>query len=144
MKKAESVEANKPYYLQLKEDGEEIIDELGVRVEPLENMADSKFVGTYEFRSLFSDSYVYDNDVKMFRQATYDYAAPFEAYLTGINDQGKTLTTQWEGEPITSVKGVTAETAEEGQWYTLDGRQLQQQPNRKGIYLKGGKKRIVK
>ena len=144
MKKATTVEPNKPYYLQLKEDGEDIIDELGVRVEPLENMADSKFVGTYEFRSLFSDSYVYDNDVKMFRQATYDYAAPFEAYLTGINDQGKTLTTQWEGEPITSVKGVTAETAEEGQWYTLDGRQLQQQPNRKGIYLKGGKKRIVK
>ena len=144
MKKAESVEANKPYYLQLKEDGEEIIDELGVKVEPLEGYSDSKFVGTYELRSLYDNSYVYDNDAKKFRYVSYGYAVPFEAYLTGIYNMDDTLVTQWEGEPVTSVKGISAETTEEDQWYTLDGRQLQQQPNRKGVYLKGGKKRIVK
>ena len=53
------------------------------------------------------------------------------------------LTTQWEGEP-TAVRTVTAESGDEGKWYTLDGRMLQQQPVERGIYLKNGKKYIVK
>ena len=35
-------------------------------------------------------------------------------------------------------------TLNNGSWYTLDGRQLNAQPTRKGIYVRNGKKFIVK
>jgi uncharacterized protein YlzI (FlbEa/FlbD family) len=42
------------------------------------------------------------------------------------------------------VETITVDGNDEGKWYSLDGRQLQQQPVEKGIYLKNGKKYIVK
>ena len=31
-----------------------------------------------------------------------------------------------------------------GKWYTLDGRELNRQPSEKGIYIKNGKKFVVR
>lgn len=143
MKKAATVEANKPYYLQRSEDGEGLIVEDGVTLKPLGSMEQSQFVGTYEPKIISGDCYTYDNYLRMFFQATSKRVSPFEAYLTNLNGQNEMLTTQWEGEP-TAVRTVTVENGDEGKWYTLDGRLLQQQPVEKGIYLKNGKKYIVK
>ncbi len=143
MKKATTVEANKPYYLQRSEDGEGLIVEDGVTLKPLGDVEKSQFVGTYEPKVISGDSYTYDNYLRMFFQATSKRVSPFEAYLTNLNAQNEMLTTQWEGEP-TAVRTVTVESGDEGKWYTLDGRLLQQQPAERGIYLKNGKKYIVK
>ena len=143
MKKATTVEANKPYYLQRSEDGEGLIVEDGVTLKPLGSVEQSQFVGTYEPKIIFGDCYTYDNYLRMFFQATSKRVSPFEAYLTNLNGQNEMLTTQWEGEP-TAVRTVTAESGDEGKWYTLDGRLLQHQPVERGIYLKNGKKYIVK
>ena len=143
MKKATTVEANKPYYLQRSEDGEGLIVEDGVTLKPLGSVEQSQFVGTYEPKIISGDCYTYDNYLRMFFQATSKRVSPFEAYLTNLNGQNEMLTTQWEGEP-TAVRTVTAESGDEGKWYTLDGRMLQQQPVERGIYLKNGKKYIVK
>lgn len=143
MKKAATVEANKPYYLQRSEDGEGLIVEDGVTLKPLGSVEQSQFVGTYEPKIISGDSYTYDNYLRMFFQATSKRVSPFEAYLTNLNGQNEMLTTQWEGEP-TAVRTVTAESGDEGKWYTLDGRLLQHQPVERGIYLKNGKKYIVK
>ena len=143
MKKAATVEANKPYYLQRSEDGEGLIVEDGVTLKPLGSVEQSQFVGTYEPKIISGDCYTYDNYLRMFFQATSKRVSPFEAYLTNLNGQNEMLTTQWEGEP-TAVRTVTAESGDEGKWYTLDGRLLQHQPVERGIYLKNGKKYIVK
>lgn len=143
MKKATTVEANKPYYLQRSEDGEGLIVEDGVTLKPLGSVEQSQFVGTYEPKIISGDCYTYDNYLRMFFQATSKRVSPFEAYLTNLNGQNEMLTTQWEGEP-TAVRTVTAESGDEGKWYTLDGRLLQHQPVERGIYLKNGKKYIVK
>ena len=42
------------------------------------------------------------------------------------------------------VKSEEPATAADAVWYTLDGRQLNAQPSRKGIYVRNGKKFIVK
>lgn len=143
MKKATTVEANKPYYLQRSEDGEGLIVEDGVTLKPLGSVEQSQFVGTYEPKIISGDCYTYDNYLRMFFQATSKRVSPFEAYLTNLNGQNEMLTTQWEGEP-TAVRTVTAESGDDGKWYTLDGRLLQHQPVERGIYLKNGKKYIVK
>ena len=144
MKKATTVAANTAYYLQAKEGGVENIEAQCVQVEPLEEEPYSGLIGTYMPIALFSDSYVYDNDLKQFRKGNLDYAAPFEVYLS-INSNESTLLTHWEGEPApTAVEAVRTESAETNQWYSLDGRKLQEQPTRKGVYLKNRKKLVVK
>ena len=52
----------------------------------------------------------------------------------------------WEGEEKPTAVDVVRRNNEIGnnRWYSLDGRQLQQHPVEKGIYLKNGKKYIVK
>lgn len=144
MKKATTVAANTAYYLQAKEGGVENIEAQGVKVEPLEEEPYSGLIGTYMPIALFSDSYVYNNDLKQFEKANFDYASPFEAYLS-IYSSEPTLLTHWEGEPApTAVEAVRTESAETNQWYSLDGRKLQEQPTRKGVYLKNSKKLVVK
>ena len=144
MKKATTVAANTAYYLQANEGGVENIEAQSVQVEPLEEEPYSGLIGTYMPIALFSDSYVYDNDLKQFRKGNLDYAAPFEVYLS-INSNESTLLTHWEGEPApTAVEAVRTESAETNQWYSLDGRKLQEQPTRKGVYLKNSKKLVVK
>ena len=144
MKKATTVAANTAYYLQAKEGGVENIEAQSVQVEPLEEEPYSGLIGTYMPIALFSDSYVYDNDLKQFRKGNLDYAAPFEVYLS-INSNESTLLTHWEGEPApTAVEAVRTESADTNQWYSLDGRKLQEQPTRKGVYLKNSKKLVVK
>jgi len=144
MKKATTVAANTAYYLQAKEGGVENIEAQCVKVEPLEEEPYSGLIGTYMPIALFSDSYVYNNDLKQFEKANFDYASPFEAYLS-IYSSEPTLLTHWEGEPApTAVEAVRTESAETNQWYSLDGRKLQEQPTRKGVYLKNSKKLVVK
>lgn len=44
---------------------------------------------------------------------------------------------------ITGIKTIEIDEAE-GTWYSLDGRQMQGQPQRKGVYLQKGKKVVIK
>ena len=144
MKKSATVAANTAYYLQAKEGGLDAVEESDVCVEPLEETPYSGLIGTYQPMVLFSDSYVYDNALKKFRKGNIDYASPFDVYLSLYNSES-TLLTHWEGEPApTAVEAVRDDSSDNDQWFSLDGRKLQEQPTRKGVYLKGGKKLIVK
>ena len=45
----------------------------------------------------------------------------------------------------TGIQELPAATvAADGHWFTLDGRRLQGQPTTKGLYIRGGKKMVVK
>ena len=140
MKKTTAIAANTPYYLQAKEGGVDIIEETGVNVNPVTTIPSTGLIGTYKPEWL-PNAYFYDNETKMFQKGAD--VMPFEAYL---NIAGSApLSVWWEGEKKpTAVETITVDGNDEGKWYSLDGRQLQQQPVEKGIYLKNGKKYIVK
>lgn len=140
MKKTTAIAANTPYYLQAKEGGVDIIEETGVNVNPVTSIPSTGLIGTYKPEWL-PNAYFYDNETKMFQKGAD--VMPFEAYL---NIAGSApLSVWWEGEKKpTAVETITVDGNDEGKWYSLDGRQLQQQPVEKGIYLKNGKKYIVK
>ena len=144
MNKTKTITADTPFYLKAKEGGVKVIEESAVNIQPMAGSEYLDFVGTYNPLVLYDDSYIYDNSLKKFRKAALDTVAPFEAYLT-IDSREDALLTHWEGEPMpTAVDAVRNDSDETGQWYTLDGRMLQQQPTQKGVYLKNGKKHIVK
>jgi len=44
----------------------------------------------------------------------------------------------------TAVNAVTAATAADGVWYTLDGRKLNSRPHKKGLYIHNGRRIVVK
>ena len=141
MKKTTTIAANTPYYLQAIEGGVGFIEETGVQVNPVTSIPSTGLIGTYKAKWL-PNAYFYDNETKMLQKGAD--VMPFEAYL---NIEGSDpFVVWWEGEEKpTAVDAVYKNNdTENGKWYSLDGRQLQQQPVEKGIYLKNGKKYIVK
>ena len=72
---------------------------------------------------------------------------PFEAYTTHADVNGaRPNNIRIAPQPKYDVTGIkTLESdATEGTWYSLDGRKMQTQPQRKGIYISNGKKVVVK
>ena len=58
-----------------------------------------------------------------------------------------TLTIGFGGGDVTSINMIEDENngaSGTGNWYTLDGRKLQSQPTKKGIYIRDGKKVVIK
>ena len=45
---------------------------------------------------------------------------------------------------VTGIREIKNETKGNDRWYSLDGRELKSQPTVKGIYIKNGKKVVVK
>lgn len=68
---------------------------------------------------------------------------PFEAYTTHADVNGaRPNNIRIAPQPkydITGIKTLESDAAEEGPWYSLDGRQMQTQPTRKGVYIQKGK-----
>ena len=48
------------------------------------------------------------------------------------------------GEGTTGINGIDIDDANDGNWYDLNGRKLQGKPAQKGLYIKDGKKVVVK
>jgi len=72
---------------------------------------------------------------------------PFEAVtyhepVNGARPQNIRIAPQSDDD-ITGVRTIELDETE-GTWYSIDGRQLQGQPQRKGVYLQKGKKIVVK
>jgi hypothetical protein len=45
----------------------------------------------------------------------------------------------------TGIRNLTPAISEgEGEWYTFDGRKLNGEPKTKGIYIRNGKKTVIK
>ena len=50
------------------------------------------------------------------------------------------------GNAVSGITTISADDALNGNdaWYTIDGKRLQAEPTTKGIYVRGGKKIVVK
>ena len=69
--------------------------------------------------------------------------APFRAYLEVTGTAGARLeySISFDDE-ATGIRSVKAD--DNGSWYSIDGRRLSGQPSAKGVYIKNGKKTIIK
>ena len=58
------------------------------------------------------------------------------------------LVVEYEDESATGIEATVAEKAETREvadvWYTIDGRRLMKQPEKKGIYINSGRKVVVR
>ncbi len=78
------------------------------------------------------------------------YLAAGKAYLTlptrVLSAQASPIMVEFEDEETTGIVSVESLTpnAENGVWYTLDGRKLESKPTQKGVYIVNGKKTVIK
>lgn len=78
------------------------------------------------------------------------YLAAGKAYLTlptrVLSAQASPIMVEFEDEETTGIVSVESLTpnAENGAWYTLDGRKLESKPTQKGVYIVNGKKTVIK
>lgn len=57
--------------------------------------------------------------------------------------QSRSLSIESEG--MTGIESLTPDLSEDkGEWYSLDGRKLNGKPSRKGLYIKDGKKTVIR
>jgi len=72
------------------------------------------------------------------------YVPAFECYLTitsGSSSSGS-IPSNFDG--TTAITGITADGADDTQWYDLQGRRIDGQPMQRGVYVKDGHKIVVK
>ena len=79
-----------------------------------------------------------------------DNVAPHRCWLTiakSSTSGARQLTLVWPDGTTTSLSEkviVNSEESATAEWYTLDGRKLQNKPTKKGVYILNGKKKVVK
>ena len=116
----------------------------------------NKFVGTYKETGIYGSDKQYVSKGKFFAATKYTEAAPakikpLRAYLDLSGNSNASRATIFIDEPdgtTTAIKAVNAEQMlnvvnAEG-WYNMNGVKLQGAPTQKGIYIKNGKKVVVK
>ncbi len=157
-KNATAIEANHPYLIKVTQDVSGFTVD-GVDIDPEEEPTVaaikrtkkqwSEMIGTYVPKTIDSQM-LFLNGNKFWYSAgktqMKGYRAYFDFYdvLTAVEEAGARISMNFTDEttgisltPSLSLRG-------EGSIYTLDGRQIQRSTLRKGIYVKQGKKMIVK
>ena len=104
----------------------------------------------------------YLNEVGAFRRFSYGHIYPFRCYLMAPDaaqaPSMRSAGSQWPesmkvilvgvGGDVTTIGTLNTHTGEvtfDGDdWYTLDGRKLQQKPTTKGMYIHNGRKVVIK
>ena len=81
-------------------------------------------------------------------ERNYRAIRPFQAYTT--HSSGTRFITLQSlglgGDDTTGIEAIDTEEADDGNaiWHTLDGRRLEGKPTKKGVYIKDGRKYIIK
>lgn len=83
------------------------------------------------------------NDVMGFYQFTGESLDPNKAHLEVAASNARSFI-GFDSGTSTGVKLQTEADGSDQEWYTIDGRKLKGQPTQKGIYVKSGKKHVVK
>ena len=69
---------------------------------------------------------------------------PFRGYIEGLSLQAGAIRLFMTDDEITGIDSVESVTTTDNCWYSLDGRMLTDKPAKSGIYIKNGKKVIIK
>lgn len=69
---------------------------------------------------------------------------PFRGYIEGLSLPAGAIRLFMTDDEITGIDSVESVTTTDNCWYSLDGRMLTDKPAKSGIYIKNGKKVIIK
>ncbi len=69
---------------------------------------------------------------------------PFRGYIVGLSQSAGAIRLFMTDDEITGIDSVESVTTTDNCWYSLDGRMLTDKPAKSGIYIKNGKKVIIK
>ena len=69
---------------------------------------------------------------------------PFRGYIEGLSLSAGAIRLFMTDDEITGIDSVESVTTTDNCWYSLDGRMLTDKPAKSGIYIKNGKKVIIK
>jgi hypothetical protein len=160
--------ANKPFLVKTADDINGVID-FGTQtiVAPsgdlsVEAGGGAKFVGTYTTKAVDKDHYaetvwfMLGNHARWAKIGTTSVNSwnilPFEAYIdmTSITKAPRNITFFFEeiDGSTTAIKSIETDNQSSQQsaegWYTLNGVKLMSAPTQKGVYIKDGKKVVIK
>ena len=93
------------------------------------------------------ETMIHDSDEKPQGQYTYQYGTNSDGDVVNItlthDKDGSSVSYTLEWEEYTGIEAITSDSGR-GDFYTIDGRRLQGTPTQRGIYIRDGKKNIVK
>ena len=111
----------------------------------------SKFTGVLEPTTLYGDYGFYAFNGKQFVYVRRDMTLPANKCCLKIENNSGGLVSGARAinivfEEATGIRSIDNSqlTIDNDGWYDLNGRKLNKQPNRKGVYIKNGKKVIIK
>ena len=151
-----AIDANTPFLVQPAEDiNLNTVTFRAVDIEyssanpEVEDGAGHKFIGTYEGHDVTSadkSEYYYSSKQKKFVNASgTTHIGRMRAYLKDTSNSAKMISVE-EPNGTTDIQNITAEgkAIDAEGWYNLNGVKLQGAPTQKGVYIKDGKKVIIK
>lgn len=93
------------------------------------------------------ETMIHDSDEKPQGQYTYQYGTNSDGDVVNItlthDKDGSSVSYTLEWEEYTGIVAITSDSGR-GDFYTIDGRHLQGAPTQRGIYIRDGRKYIVK
>jgi hypothetical protein len=162
LKVAGEIEANTPFLIYpsgVKNNLNQIVIDLTEVNKPaatveVADKGGNKFVGTYKTTPIWGQDYRYFSkgmwyDARNYTEASPANIKPLRGYLDlseNANAAGARIFIEEPDGTTTAIKAITGEViskSAEG-WYTIGGVKLQGAPAQKGVYIKDGKKVVVK
>lgn len=114
----------------------------------------NKFIGTYKSTSIAGEKYRYMSngtfyDAKNYTATNPATIKPLRAYLdlTGSAAAAPVIFIDEPDGTVTAIETVVRDSESlntEGAWYKLNGMKIEGKPTEKGIYIKNGKKVVIK
>ena len=113
----------------------------------------NKFVGTYKTTGIFGQAFRYMSkgtwyDARNYTESKKCNIKPLRGYLdlSGSTSAAPIIYIDEPNGEVTAINAITAErlSVEKDGWYTLNGMKLQGAPVEKGVYIRNGKKVVIK
>lgn len=109
----------------------------------------NRFIGTYVAQTEIAENKLFLSDNKFWYSNGSTKMKAFRGYfdfyniLTNKDTSGSRVMLSFDDE-TTGIGYNKRETTNNNQWYTLDGRKLDKKPTAKGVYVKEGRKVVIK
>jgi hypothetical protein len=154
-----STEANTPYLIEPSAavHAHETPLEFTNKIIPASNMANGNFIGTYRYQTLQETKDGYTNYIFGSNTKKFNYVAPsganlkpFRAYLRSMNsNDAKSFSLYFSDDTVNGIdQAIVSEENGEAPVYTIDGQLVNRTGDlsglRKGVYIRNGKKIIIK
>jgi hypothetical protein len=120
----------------------------------VKDQSNNKFVGTYATTGIYGEPFRYLSKGTWYDARNYDKTTPcnikpLRGYLdlsANINTSAPVIYIEEPNGEVTAINSITAEriAVEKDGWFTLNGMKLQGAPTEKGIYIRNGKKVVIK